>query len=47
MVLCIRWVGDDLEPREEFIGLHAMEVINADAVVEVIKNVLLQINLDD
>ena len=45
MVLCIRWVGDDLEPREDFIGLHAMEVINADAIVKVIKDVLLRMNL--
>ena len=41
MVLCIRWVGDDLEPQEDFIGLHAMELINADATVKVIKDVLL------
>ena len=45
MVLCIRRVGDDLEPREEFIGLHAMEVINADAIVKVIKDVLVRMNL--
>ena len=45
MVLCIRWVRDDLEPWEDFIGLHAMEVINADAIVKVIKDVLLRINL--
>ena len=45
MVLCIRWVGDDLKPREDFIGLHAMEVINTDAIVKAIKDVLLRMNL--
>ena len=45
LVLCIRWVDDDLQSREEFIGLHAIDTTDANTIVLVIKDVLLRMNL--
>ena len=32
-LLCLRWVDEDLNPREEFIGLHVVPNICADTLV--------------
>ena len=45
LVLCIRWVDGNLDPHEEFIDLHYMNVTNADYIVKVIKVVVLRMNL--
>ena len=45
LVLCIRWVGSDLNPHEEFIGLHSLGVANADLTVHVIKDILVRMNI--
>ena len=42
LVICLRWVDDNLEAHEEFIGLHP----SADDVFPVIKDVLLRLNLN-
>ena len=42
LVLCIRLVDDNLDAHEEFIGLHSLEVTNADAVI---KDIFLRINI--
>ena len=45
LVLCIRWV-DELNPHEDFIGLHELEVANANTMLyHVIKDVLLRMNI--
>jgi len=45
LVLCIRWVDDELNPHEEFIGLHSVLIANADSIVKVIKDILLRMNM--
>ena len=45
LVLCIRWVDDELYPHEQFIGLHSLEITNADTIVKVIKDILLRMNV--
>ena len=44
-VLCLRWVDDDLNPHEEFIGLQSVPNIVADTLVAVIRDVLIRMNL--
>ena len=45
VVICIRWVNEQLEAHEEFIGLHQVELINAATITSVIKDALLRMNL--
>ena len=42
LVLCIRWVDDDINVHEEFIRLHPMPGTRADNIVFVIKDMLLK-----
>ena len=44
-VLCLRWVDVDLNPHEEFIGLHVVPNIRADTLVACIQDVLIRMNL--
>jgi len=37
LVLCIRWVDDDLTAHEEFIGLYPLARTQASNIVEVIQ----------
>ena len=46
LTLCIRWVDDLLNCYEDFIGLHSLDVANADGIVAVIKDVILRNNLN-
>ena len=41
----LRWVDDDLNVHEEFIGLHEVPTIQTDVLVAVIKDFLLRLNL--
>lgn len=41
LVFCCRWVDDNLEAHEEFIGLHPVPNTKADTIVCVLK-----VNLD-
>ena len=41
LILCIRWVDNNLDRHEDFIRLHSLDVVNADNIVEVIKDVIL------
>ena len=43
--ICIRWVSQDLQDYEDFIGLYEVGSINADCLTEAIKDTLLQIGL--
>ena len=45
VVICIRWVNDDFEVHEEFIGLYKVDSIDAVTLVKVIKDVLQRLNL--
>ena len=45
MVLCMRWVDENLIPHEEFISLHAIPDTSADEIVAIIKDILLRMNL--
>ena len=45
MVLCMRWVDENLIPHEEFISLHAIPDTSADEIVVIIKDILLRMNL--
>ena len=44
-VFCLRWVDVDLNPHEEFIGLHVVSNICADTSVACIRDVLIHMNL--
>ena len=37
LILCIRWVNDDLQALEDFIGIHKIPNTTADEIVKVIK----------
>ena len=45
VVLVFRWVGEDLAPHEEFIGLHLTSSIAATALVAIIEDVILRMNI--
>jgi len=45
LVFCVRWVDDDLEVYEDFIGMHPLPNTTADEIVRVIKDILLRMNL--
>ena len=42
-VLCLRWVDDNFNMHEEFIGLQSVPNIAADTLVAVICDVLIRI----
>ena len=44
-VICLRWVADNFEVHEDFIGLYHVESTTADNLVAIIKDVLLRMNL--
>ena len=48
-VLLLRWVDDELEPHEDFIGLYDAPATNATNIVNIIRDVFLRLNisLDD
>lgn len=37
LVICIRWVDDEFEIHEEFIGMHPLDGMSANVIVHVIK----------
>lgn len=41
VVLVFRWVDNDLVPHEEFVGLYQTDSITSNALVAVIRDVLL------
>ena len=45
VVICLRWVDDCFDVHEDFIGVYAVENICSDSLVQVIKDVLLRMNL--
>ena len=45
LVICIRWVDEQLQSQEEFIGLYKIDDISANTIVATIKDVLVRMNL--
>ena len=45
LVICIRWVDDDLVIHEDFIGMHPLKDTTADHIVFIIKVKLLLYNV--
>ena len=45
VTLFIRWVTDDLQVHEDFVGLYSVPSIAADMLVSVIKDVFMRMNL--
>ena len=37
LVICLRWVDDDLGVHEDFIGMHPLEGTSSDQIVRVIQ----------
>ena len=46
LVIVFRWVDENLDVHEDFVGLHEIDVANADFITDVIKNVLVACNLN-
>ena len=45
VVICMRWVDNNFEAQEEFIGMHEVDSTDASTLYQVIKDVLLRLNL--
>ena len=45
MILCLRYVDDNLDVHEEVIGLHSLESLSADTIVSTVQDILLRLNL--
>ena len=43
--ICVRWVGNDLQDHEDFLGLYQVDSINADTLTIHIKDALLRIGV--
>ena len=46
VVLCLRWVDAELKTHEDFISLHEIASIEATALLQVIHDVLLRLNIN-
>ncbi|XP_076343198.1 zinc finger MYM-type protein 1-like [Tachypleus tridentatus] len=45
LTICIRWIDDNLEPHEDFIGFYEIPTIKADTIVLAIKDAIIRMNL--
>lgn len=45
MVFCLRYVNNDVEVHEEFIGLYSLDSTSADSIFGTVKDILLRMNL--
>ena len=45
LVICVRWVKEQLQPQEDFIGLYKVDDISAKTIVATIKDALVRMNL--
>ena len=44
--ICIRWVSDNLQDHEDFIGLYEVGSIDTDCLVHAIRDTLLRMKLE-
>ena len=45
VAICLRSIDDNFDAHEDFVGMHAVECIKADTLVQVLKDTLLRMNL--
>ena len=45
VIVCFRSVDDDLNPHENFVGIHSVDSIQADTLVAVLQDTMLCMNL--
>ena len=45
VVICLRWIDEQFDAHEDFVGLHKVKSIGANVLVAVLKDVLLRLNL--
>ena len=45
LVVCIRWVDDDLTAHEEFIGLHPLKDTSSKAIFDVLSDAILRLGI--
>ena len=45
LAICIRWVDNQLQPHEDFIGLCQLDETNADFITRTIKDTLVRLEL--
>ena len=45
MVLVLRWIDDNLNPHEDFIGLYEIPFVEANVIVSTISGALIRMNL--
>ena len=45
LVICIRWIDQQLQPQEDFIGLYKIDDISASTIVATVKDALVRMNL--
>ena len=45
LVVCIRWVDDDLTAHEEFMGLHPLKDTSSKAIFDVLSDTILRLGI--
>jgi len=45
LTLVVRWISDDFEVSEEFLGLYSMYAIDAQSIVDVMKDAFLRFQI--
>ena len=45
LVVCIRWVENDFEAHDDFIGLNAVENIKPGTLVPILRDILIRLNI--
>lgn len=45
LTICLKWVDDELNDHKDFIGPYQVNSIDANSVVQAIKDTLIQLNL--
>ena len=45
-LICIRWVDNDFNANEDFIGLHELSITNAETLAFILKDAVLRLGLD-
>ena len=45
LVMCLRWVDDNFETHEDFIGLHELPSTSADTILHTVQDLMLRLNL--
>ena len=45
LVAYIRWVDNNFEAHDDFIGIHVVENIKSDTLVTVLKDILIRLNI--